>query len=262
MPSTSVTITTPAGRCPATLHTADTPFPRPAVIMYPDAGGVREAFHAMAQTLADFSYTVLLPDLYYRYGAWRPFDMSTVWTNDAERERLMAMAASLAPEMLASDASVFADFLGQDSRVSESEIGVCGYCGGGRAAFIVGGRLPDRIIAVAAIHPGGLVTDADDSAHLLASQMATSTVYIGRAHNDPLFTSQNADVLDRALSDAHVSHTIETYSAAHGFAVADGAHYDADAAKQHWTALKRLFDNALPVGPLGRKTQRTPLFDR
>ncbi len=36
--------------------------------MFPDAGGVRDTFRAMAQELADLGYSVLLPNLYYRQG--------------------------------------------------------------------------------------------------------------------------------------------------------------------------------------------------
>ena len=37
-------------------------------------------------------------------------------------------------------------------------------------------------------------------------------------------------------------HTIETYPAAHGFAVSDhGAAYDADAAQRHWDAMESFF---------------------
>lgn len=38
--------------------------PWPGVVMYPDAGGVRPAFHEMAARLAGLGYVVLLPDVY------------------------------------------------------------------------------------------------------------------------------------------------------------------------------------------------------
>ena len=48
------------------LHTPAGTGPWPAVIMFPDAGGVRATFHDMAQQLADLGYAVLLPNVYYR----------------------------------------------------------------------------------------------------------------------------------------------------------------------------------------------------
>ena len=61
-----VLIPTPDGTCDASLHTPSGAGPWPAVIMFPDAGGVRPTFHAMAQQLADLGYAVLLPNVYYR----------------------------------------------------------------------------------------------------------------------------------------------------------------------------------------------------
>ncbi len=51
----------------------------------------------------------------------------------------------------------------------------------------------------------------------------------------PVFTADHAEQLDKALTAAGVEHTIETYPAAHGFAVPDNASYDAAAADRHWT---------------------------
>ena len=48
-------------------------------------------------------------------------------------------------------------------------------------------------------------------------------------------------VLDAALTAAGVEHTIEWYSAAHGFAVPDNATYDAAAAQRHWAATQSFF---------------------
>lgn len=42
-----------------------------------------------------------------------------------------------------------------------------------------------------------------------------------------------------------MTHTIQTYPAAHGFAVPDTPTYDADADQQHWTALANLYATSL-----------------
>ena len=82
-----VSIPTPDGSCDASLHTPDGTGPWPAVIMFPDAGGVRPTFHDMAQQLADLGYAVLLPNVYYRVGDFEPFDMLTVFGDqDPDRD--------------------------------------------------------------------------------------------------------------------------------------------------------------------------------
>lgn len=245
MPSVSATVTTPDGECPVTLHTPNGTGPWSAVVMFPDAGGVRDTFHDMADTLAGFGYAVLLPDVYYRHAGWRPFDMKTVFNDEQERRRLFGMIGTMTPDMMSADAAALFYFLAQRPEVRGERFGVCGYCMGGRMSVIVAGRQPDRVAAAGSIHGGGLVTDGADSPHLLADRM-TATVYVGAAENDASFTAEQAEILDKALEAAGVPHTIETYHAGHGFAVPDNAPYDADAAEQHWLALRRLFDSTLP----------------
>lgn len=244
MPSVPATVATPDGRCPVTLHTPNGSGPWSGVVMYPDAGGVRPTFDDMADTLAGFGYAVLLPDVYYRHGDWQPFSMATAFSDPKERTRLFGMIGSLTQDMITADAGAFLDFLANRPEVLGDRFGVCGYCMGGRISVIVAGREHERVAAAGSIHGGGLVTDGPNSPHLLADRM-TGTVYVGAAENDASFTADHAEILDKALEAAGVAHTIETYHAAHGFAVPDNEPYNADAAERHWLALQRLFDATL-----------------
>ena len=55
------------------------------------------------------------------------------------------------------------------------------------------------------------------------------------------FITEQAELLENALSGAGVDHTVEFYPARHGFAVADNLTYDAEANARHWAALGRLY---------------------
>ena len=248
MPSVSAAVTTPDGSCPVTLHTPNGTGPWAGVIMYPDAGGVRPTFLQMAGTLAGFGYAVLLPDVYYRHGDWRPFDMATAFTDAGERARLMGMIGSITPDMTASDAGAFIEFLSGRPEVRGGGVGVCGYCMGGRISLIVAGRQPGAVAAAASIHGGHLATDDPGSPHLLADRMK-ATVYVGAAENDQSFGPEQAERLDKALTAAGVAHTIEWYHAGHGFAVPDNTPYDEQATERHWMALHDLFSSSLAAAP-------------
>jgi carboxymethylenebutenolidase len=244
MPKITDSITTSDGTCPVHLFTPEGSGPWPGVVMYPDAGGVRDTFYQMAAKLAGFGYAVLLPDVYYRHGNWDPINMTTVFGDPAERKRLMSMIGSVTQDMMASDAGAFFDYLAARPETSGERFGVCGYCMGGRISVIVTGRVPDRVGAAASFHGGGLVTDTADSPHLLADWMS-ATVYVGGAENDASFTADHAEQLDKALTAAGVPHTIEWYQAAHGFAVPDNAPYDTAADERHWAAMTETFSAAL-----------------
>jgi carboxymethylenebutenolidase len=194
----------------------------------------------MAARLADLGYAVLLPDVYYRQGDWAPFDMKTAFSDDSERKRLMSFVGSISPDDWASDANAYFDYLAARPEVSGSTFGITGYCMGGRASLIVAGRVPERVAAATSFHGGGLVTDGSDSPHLKADQIQAE-VYVGGAENDGSFTDDHAEQLEKALTAAGVRHTIETYPAAHGYAVPDNRSYDADAAERHWTAMRDVF---------------------
>jgi carboxymethylenebutenolidase len=68
---------------------------------------------------------------------------------------------------------------------------------------------------------------------------------VAGAIEDGSFTAGQAGLLDRALTNAGVEHTVEFYPARHGFAVPDNPTYDAAAEARHWEALERLYRNRL-----------------
>lgn len=244
MPHFTDALSTSDGICPVHLFTPEGTGPWPGVVMYPDAGGVRDTFYQMAAKLAGFGYAVLLPDVYYRHGDWAPFDMSTAFGDAGERKRIMATITSLTPDMIAGDAGAFFDYLADRREVTGRHVGVCGYCMGGQISVLLAGRHPDRVAAAASFHGGGLVTDGAESPHLLADRM-NATVYVGGAENDASFTPDHAEQLEKALSAAGVAHRIEWYPAAHGFAVPDNPPFDPRADARHWAAMTDLFGAAL-----------------
>jgi carboxymethylenebutenolidase len=223
--------------------------PVPGVVMYIDAYGVRPAMREMAARLAGLGYAVLLPDVLYRAGAVAPFDIGTVWTDPPERARLMGLIQSITLDRLRGDAAAWLDALAAVPGVRGDRLGTTGYCMGGRLAYLTAAIHPDRVRAVAAFHPGGLVTDAPDSPHRLADRVKAS-LYLGLADEDRGCTPEHQGALAAALGAAHLDYTLELYRGKrHGFAVTDntGIH-DRDAAERHWRRLAAFFGDTLRSG--------------
>jgi carboxymethylenebutenolidase len=200
----------------------------------------------MADRVAGMGYVALVPDTYYRAGEWAPFDSATIFTDPDERARLGGLTSVLTNDRIVADAGACADFLLARPEVTGAAIGTTGYCIGGRMSLVAAGGLGDRVAAAASFH-GGRIAVADDpsSPHLAAGRIA-ATVYVAGAVDDRSLTAEQAELLRTALADAGVAHTLETYPAHHGFAVADNPTYDAEAADRHWAALESLYGGALP----------------
>ncbi|MGY4709893.1 dienelactone hydrolase family protein [Mycolicibacterium sp. CBM1] len=245
MPTITDTVITADGHCPVTLAIPAGEGPWPAVVMYPDAGGTRPVAVDMAVRLSGLGYVVLVPDVYYRSGDWEPFSMATAFSDQAERQRLFGMIQSVTPDAMETDARAFFDYLAARPEVSGQTFGTTGYCMGGRTSLVVAGRVPERVSAAMSFHGGGLATEDADSPHLLAGQIQAA-VYVGGAQDDASFTAEQAQTLDKALTEAGVEHTIEWYPAAHGFAVPDNGPYDEAAAERHWAAMTTFFGVHLP----------------
>lgn len=247
MSETRINVTTADGVMDVYLHRADAGTPAPAVILFPDAGGVRAAMHEKAAHLADAGYVVALANMFFPAGEFAPFDMGTVFSDPPERARLMAVMATAAPDVVMPATDALIDVLAADPGVVGDRVGVMGYCAGGRMAFVTAGALPSRIAAAASIHGGGLATDDPSSPHLRAAAIE-ARLYFGVADNDASCSPQSQAMLTEALDQAKVDYQLEVYpGAAHGFAVGDFPIYDKAADDQHWQRVTALFGAALPA---------------
>lgn len=237
---------TPDGSCPSFLVTPDGEGPWPAVILFMDAGGVRPAMVSMAENLAGIGYVVLLPEMYYRHGDYRPFDPTTVFSDEAERARLFGMVNGLTKAMAARDTGAFLDFLSGRPEVAGTRVGTTGYCMGGGLSLTAAAHHPERIKAAASFHGGNLASDAPDSPHRVVGRI-NGRVLVAGARDDPSFPPEQAALLERAFNESDVDYTLEIYPALHGFAVPDNPTYDEAAATRHWRALEELYGTMLAV---------------
>jgi carboxymethylenebutenolidase len=236
-----VQIPTPDGHSNGTLHVPDVNGPWPGVLVFPDAGGARETFRQLGDRLASMGYAALIPDIYYRAGQWAPFDVATVFTDKHERARLSSLASMLTNDRVIADSGAYSDFLLARPEVTGSAIGTTGYCLGGRLSLIAAGGLGRKIAAAASFHGGRLAVTGDPSSPHLSADRITATVYVAGAKDDDSFTAEQAQLLESALADAGVNHTLTFYPAHHGFAVPDNPTYDAEADARHWEALNGLY---------------------
>lgn len=217
--------------------------PWPAVILYMDAFGIRPQLASMAQRLASAGYVVAVPNLYYRT-PFAPFAPNVVTTEGPERERFKGLIASINHAMVMRDTNAVIGWLDSSPSVRKGSIAALGYCMGGGYAISAAGTFPDRVHLAASFHGGSLATDKPDSPHRLAGRIR-ARVYVGAAEVDASFPRDQQDRLARALTEAGVTHEIETYAKTkHGFAVTGHVVYDHEASELHWRRLLQLLKDA------------------
>jgi carboxymethylenebutenolidase len=209
--------------------------PWPAVIFYMDAGGVRPAVLDMAQRLADAGYAVLLPDLFYRYGPYGPFVPKEVFAGDV-RAILGPLMATTGNDKAADDTEALLAYLDTRNDVAGRKVGVVGFCMGGGMALAAAGTYPDRFAAVASFH--GVATDAPTSPHLFAPKLKAE-VYVASAENDGSYTREMAERLEKALAQAGLRYSTDTYPAAHGWMMPDFPVYDHAGAERGWVEMQK-----------------------
>jgi len=210
--------------------------PWPGVLFLMDGLGLRDALCAMADRLASQGYCVLLPNLYYRMGAYEPFEPRVVFGGGPEFDRLIGMVNALDRDDAMRDAGAWLDFLDHQPEVRGRRHGVVGYCLGGGLAIAAACSHPERIGVAASFHGGGFVVEPA-SADAIAARVRVPT-YIGVAEIDRRHTPAISVGLEAALTRAGVPHAVELYpGSSHGFAVADLPAYDAASAERHWERL-------------------------
>jgi len=236
---TMATISAPDGTIDAFfVHPAK---PAPAVILWPDIAGLREAKKAMARRLAASGYAVLVPNPYYRdvtapqfadfadFAAQKGFEKVTPWRTKAT-----------APDAVNRDAKALVAWLdGQRAVNTKRGIGNQGYCMGGAYTIYSAAAVPARVKAAASFHGGGLATDKPTSPHLMLQKGTGYLIAI--AQNDDAKQPEAKTFLRRAADATGVNMEIEVYPADHGWAVPDSPVYNQVEAERAWGRLLALY---------------------
>ncbi len=236
----AVTLTTPDGKLDAFfVHPAKGK--HPAVILWPDIAGLREAYKVMARRLAADGHAVLVLNQYYRSAPAPHFDAIAQWRTPEGQAKLKPMIPLLTPAAIERDAKAAVAWLDAQGAVdSRRGIGSAGYCMGGPYTVRTAHAAPNRVRAAASFHGGGLVTDKADSPHLLLK--ATKARYLfAIARNDDAGAPGEKDVLRNAARAAGRPAEVEVYPANHGWCTVDAPVFDKTQADRAWARMLVLF---------------------
>jgi len=244
MTKESISIRTADGDCPAYVYTPPGQGPWPAVIVYMSIFGMRPAIREMCEHIAGGGYVVLLPDIFYRRGAYEPLEPGPIFAS-GDMSVLKPMRECTDNLRAAADTGFFLKYLDTRDDVAGDRVGTVGFCFGGGMAIAAASTYPDRVAAVASFHGGNLATDQPTSPHLLVTEMKAE-LYMAVADQDRGYPPDMAERFEKALDDAGVRYRSELYAGcSHGWMKPDVPVYDQQEAERGWGEMFALFDRVL-----------------
>lgn len=237
-----VVVTTKHGRMPAFAACPDAPGQFPGIIFYMDAPGFREELCNMARRIAKHGYFCLLPDMYYRLGTCR-FDLPR--RNDPMSAVIRAAMNHLTNADVVDDTAAMLGWLDAQDKAKEGAVGCVGHCMSGQYITTVAARFPTRIAAAASLYGVGIVTDKEDSPHLLVDKIQ-GELYYGFAETDHAVPAHVIPELKKALDKAGAKYKMEIPAGTlHGYCFAERAMFHPLASEQAWARQFDLWDRNL-----------------
>jgi carboxymethylenebutenolidase len=236
-------IETPDGKMDSFITYPEQGGPFPVVLFYMDSLGIREELRDMARRFAAAGYYVVLPDLYYRRTQLPMqardgggLDSSVHDDQQLNIKRVMRDTAAMLAHVDA------------QPQANAERVGAIGYCMSGAFVLAAAGHFPSRIRCAASIYGVDLLTQGDDSPHLLADRVR-GELYFACAELDDYVPAAVIDRLDAHLAESGANYRVEWYPGArHGFAFVERADaYDRVSAERHWDRLFALFERNLCV---------------
>ena len=207
--------------------------PRPAVLVFPDAGGLGEHAKARAERLAsEFGYAAMACDLYGQQEVLRDFNQVQL--------QLQAIRTS-ATKVRARTENALAALIARPE-VDPSRVAAIGFCFGGTLTYELALTGAD-IKAAIGFHSGLNVTSPGDSKHIRARVLAL----LGA--DDPSIPAADRNAFEGVMRAGSVDWQMTLYGGVvHSFTNPHAdrlgrpefARYDASADARSWTQMKDL----------------------
>jgi carboxymethylenebutenolidase len=219
--------------------------PHPGLLFYTDLFGIRPAAQGMAQRIAEAGYTVLMPNVFYRYGKLPLLDFEFEMGEARSMKAMGDLFAALPAAAMEKDAPYYVEALLNRNDVSGDKIAVVGYCFTGAMALRTAAVMPDKVAAAASFHGGRLVTEDEDSPHTRIAAVK-GELYFGHAVEDQSATPAQIAKLEDTLKGWGGTYQSEIYEGArHGWTVPGRDVFNAKQAERHYTKLQDLMKRTI-----------------
>jgi carboxymethylenebutenolidase len=225
------------GQLPASIVEPSPPA-RGAIVVIQEAFGVTDHIRTIAVRLADEGYLAVAPHMFHRSG-----DPVLAYGDMAAVDH----QSHLDDHKALSDVDGVLAYL-RDRGWADRQIGVVGFCMGGRIAFLV--ALERSIGAAVTFYGGGIVTQIyAQFPPLIGRSAELRTSWLGLfGDQDHVISPADVEALREATRPAKVPVDIIRYAdAGHGFNCDDRADYRPEAARDAWARTLAWLGARLPA---------------
>jgi len=237
-----VIVTTKYGPMPSFVACPEGPGQYPGIIFYMDAPGIREELRNMTRRIARQGYMAILPDMYYRLGHLR-FDVHR--RDDTMMPCVFGAMNSLTNAKVMDDTGGMLGWLDAQDKCKPGPVGCVGYCMSGQHITNAAAFFPHRIAAAASLYGVGIITDKEDSPHLILDRIK-GELYYAFAETDRSVPPNIPGDLAKLLAKTNIKHEIKTFAGTeHGFAFPERAIYNTLAAEETWDKMFAMWARTL-----------------
>ena len=143
-----------------------------------------EELRTMCRRILKNGYNVLLPNLFYRVGTEGnyPFNQLLYKKSKEELNKMISTMNNTTNNMIIDDTKYIIDYINNNFDNSNG-IGIVGYCMSGRFVVSCGALYADKILAIASFYGVDILTEKDDSPHLVADKIK-GELYLAFAEKD------------------------------------------------------------------------------
>lgn len=242
----TIDVATPGGPMPTLVTAPATGGPQPAVVIYMDALGVREALRDIGRQIASRGYTAVLPDVYHRMGAGLNWTTEQLLNDPAAKEEIQRVTRSLPDAHVVEDTAALVAALADEPLVADGAMGCVGFCMGGRHVLRAMAAQPRVFTAGSAFHPSGLMDERYGSplAYEDAARI-TGDIYVGLGDVDHLSPLEAMRPLRDTLREHGAAAIVDVHAdAEHGY-MFPGPRYSERGARRSWEETYALFARVL-----------------
>lgn len=232
-----VTTKTPDGDMRVYIARPEGNEPLPGLIVIQEIFGVNDHIQDVTRRFAEQGYVAAAPEIYHR------FERKEVPYTDIQAG--FALRQRLSDDQVMMDVNATYDLLNSRPDVRHGQIGMVGYCYGGRVVYLAATRNPN-IKAFASYYGGAIVADSPD-APINGTANIRNPIILFFGEQDQSIPMEQVRQIEAALKREGKQFELYTYpQAGHGFFCDQRpGNYNAEAAADAWQKTLAFFKRHL-----------------